>query len=105
MLIFQIHPQNETPDVGTYGISVPVGRKAYIEVSRHDFKLMRKPWGQCDPFRENLKYFSLYTLNNCLQGNVYVLGTSLKDGVSVTTSLLLHNIAETLNCIVCNCAS
>nr|XP_039267894.1 acid-sensing ion channel 5-like [Styela clava] len=62
----QIHPQHDVPDVETFGVSVPVGTKASIEITRSDYKLMYGPWGQCDPNRENLKYFSTYSLNNCM---------------------------------------
>ncbi|XP_039260984.2 bile acid-sensitive ion channel-like isoform X1 [Styela clava] len=62
----QVHPPYEEPDVETYGVAVPVGQKAFIEVTRVDNGLMYEPWGRCDPSKESLNYFSTYTLNNCL---------------------------------------
>lgn len=62
----QIHPWYEEPDVETYGVAVPVGQKAFIEMTRVDNRLMYEPWGRCEPSNENLKYFSTYSLNNCI---------------------------------------
>ncbi|XP_078484115.1 bile acid-sensitive ion channel [Ciona intestinalis] len=102
---FQVHPQDEPPQVESLGHSVGVGLWASVQMHKQEKSNMYSPWGACHPSNENLRFYSKYTLNACLK---QCYDTLIQQTCKCRGPLMENNYLDVVECTpiqVLNCTA
>nr|XP_018667320.2 acid-sensing ion channel 5 [Ciona intestinalis] len=102
---FQVHSQDEPPQVESLGHSVGVGLWASVQMHKQEKSNMYSPWGACRPSNENLRFYSKYTLNACLK---QCYDTLIQQTCNCRGPLMEYNYEDVVECTpiqVLNCTA